>query len=120
MKQPVLVRSSMATWPFVLLTVIAFVVLALAAWAGVAQETFWATVLAVAGLIMLLLSPILAWRQKRLRMWVVDHSDGFKVIDFIGERDFRDEQVLSSAMTLKNNDSHAVYKSTTRLFRNWL
>jgi hypothetical protein len=120
MKQPVLVRGSLANWPYVLLTLVAFLLLGLAAWAGFGKLPELAIVLGVVGVFLLLLVPILRWRAKRLRMWVEDKGDGFKVIDYVGERDFRDDQVLSSALLFKSNFSNGVYKSQTRTFRIWL
>jgi hypothetical protein len=120
MSQPVLVRGSVANWPFVLLTLTAFLFLGMGVFAGVEQEAVLAGILSAVGLCLLILSPLLRHRQKRQRMWVQDLETGFKVIDFIGERDFRDDQVLSSALVLKNNYSGGVFKSTTRQFRVWL
>lgn len=120
MSKPVLIRGSLANWPFVLLNILGFFALAFAAWAGVAQLTGWAIILGISGLSLLILSPILRWKQRRNRQWVEDLSDRFKVIDFLGERTFRDDQVLSSALLFKNNYSNGVYKSQTRTFRVWL
>ncbi len=120
MKQPVLVRGSLATWPYIVLTIVAFLLLAVAAFAGLDKAHEMAIFFGVVGVFLLILAPILRWRARRKQMWVEDQGDGFKVIDYVGEREFRDDQVLSSALLFKNNFSNGVFKSMTRTFRIWL
>jgi hypothetical protein len=110
MAQRVLVRGSDGTWWMIVLRVVAL--LLILAGLGLALHSLgW---LAVLGAIVLAVNESLAYRLRAQRRWIEDTGDGFVVVDNLGERRIRDEQVDSITRHTTNNYSEGLLKSVTR------
>jgi hypothetical protein len=120
MNAPVLVRSSMRTWDFTLLLVAGIALLAGAALAAGFGRVPVAVGLGLAGCGCVLGAVLGRRRRVQRRQWVQDLGDGFLVIDQAGERRFADDDVVSMALTRKNNYVNGLLKSETRRFLVWL
>jgi hypothetical protein len=120
MKDPVLVRSSMRTWDFTLLFLAGVAILAGAGVLASKGQTAGAVLVAAVGGACVLGTVLGRWYRVRRRRWVQDLGDGFRVIDNTGEREVRDDEVLSMALSLRQNYVNGVLKSETRRFLVWL
>ena len=120
MSQPVLVRSSMRTWDFVLL-LLTGIGIAVGGWVLFQMgEKVPGAILQVIGGTGVLASAMGLNRRIRRRQWVRLEADGFTLIDRQGEADYEDAQVRSLTLRLKQNFSEGVEQSVTRTLLIWL
>jgi hypothetical protein len=120
MNDRVLVRSTMRTWDFTLLLIAGIVLLVGAAVAAGFGRVLVAAPLGLAGCGCVLGAVLGQRRRVQRRQWVQDLGDGFLVIDQAGERRFADDDVLSMALTRKNNYVNGLLTSETRRLLVWL
>jgi hypothetical protein len=110
----------MRTWDFTLLLVVGIGLLVGAAAAAGFGQVLVAVLLGLAGC-GCVLGAVLGRRHRvQRRQWVQDLGDGFLVIDQAGERRFADDDVVSMALTRKNNYVNGLPTSETRGFLVWL
>jgi hypothetical protein len=120
MNDAVLVRSSMRSWDFSLLLVVAVVLLVGAGVTIAVGNGLLAIALAALAGACGLVGVVGRQRRVRRRLWVRDTGDGFVISDHEGDRQIDDDQVLSMAIDFKENYFRGVLKSRTRRFMVWL
>lgn len=120
MRNAVLVRSSLRAWDFVLLIAVGILVIGLGVLAALTRMPGLPIILFLAGGAALA-GGVFGWhRRVRQRRWCRDLGHGFILFDHLGEKEIRDEDVVTLSLELKNHFSGGVLESYTRTLRVWV
>jgi hypothetical protein len=121
MSDAVLVRGSEAVWGKIAGRLVGLLlVCAGALFYFVLELSVLAMVSAAIGGALWLATDFYSIRNNRRKRWIIDTGDGFVVTDPSGERSYRDDQIASIALSVTENFSGGVRKSTRRRVLLWM
>lgn len=121
MDNRILIRSSLARWPFLTYLFAGIFAIILGILFSLNKDQFLlAAVLIGVGIINILVGIVYDANRKKNLMWLTLEPTRFTVTDNIGERTFTDDDVVSMALQVKENFTNGNHTSTTRTFRIWV
>jgi hypothetical protein len=117
----ILVRSTLTRWPLFLLGGFGVLALIGAGLLAVEVPDVWpGLIVGTIGVTAILAAVFLEIRRVQRLMWLTLDDQSFTVTDNVGERTFRDDDVVSMALLYQENFENGLLKSVTRTFRVWI